>query len=146
MRIVEVNPAEHIDSVHALLRENWDETGFDFDLQPDAEAYRRAAAAGVLFALAAYDGDQVVGYSTAFVTPHHFNPSLIVAHTDALFVSKPYRAGTAGGRLLAETERVAKARGAHRICWHTRAGTTLADTLARRPGYTPVDVIVQKEL
>lgn len=146
MRIAEVNIAEHVDRCLALLDENWAETGFDFPLDPDRRQYIAAQEAGILFALAAFDGEEVVGYSTAFVSPHHFNPAVVMCHSDALFVARSHRDSSAGARLIAETERVARERGAHRMLWHTRAGTALADVLSSRPAYQPADVVVVKDL
>lgn len=146
MRVIEVQIAEYIDEVVALLRDNWDETGFDFPLEPDVSAYVHLQSLGAVFALAAFEAEQIIGYSTAFIAPHHFNPDVVMCHTDALFVAKAHRGGSAGARLIAATEDVARARGAHRICWHTRAGTALADVLSRRPGYRAADVVVVKEL
>lgn len=62
-----VNPADWIDAIRALLADNWAETGFDFELAPDVARYGALHDAGALFALAALDGDEVVGYCTAVV-------------------------------------------------------------------------------
>jgi GNAT superfamily N-acetyltransferase len=143
--IREIQAAEHIGQVQDLLAENWAETGFDFELQPDVETVQRLQAAGLLFVLAAFDGHEMVGYSSAMVAPHTYNPALIFCNSDALFVRRAWRPRGVGARLIIETERVAAARGAVRMLWHTRAGTPLAAALERR-GYQPADVIVMKEI
>jgi GNAT superfamily N-acetyltransferase len=145
LAIREIQAADHIGNVQDLLAENWAETGFDFDLRPDVEMVRRLQDAGLLFVLGAFDGDTLVGYSSAMVSPHTYNPSIICCNSDALFVLRPWRKTSVGARLIAETERVAAARGAVRMLWHTRAGTPLAAALERR-GYAPADVIVMKEI
>lgn len=144
MRIEEIEPGTIYQALD-LLGQNWGETGFDFTLQPDLSLYERMADAGLLIALGAFEGDALVGYSTAFCSPHHFNPDIVFCHSDALFVLPEHRAGGAGARLIVATETAAKARGAHRICWHTRAGTSLAAVLERR-GYRPADIIVTRSL
>ncbi|SDC69463.1 Acetyltransferase (GNAT) family protein [Massilia sp. PDC64] len=143
--IREIQAAEHIGKVQHLLAENWAETGFDFDLRPDIEMMRRLQDAGLMFVLAAFDGDEMVGYSSALISPHTYNPAIVCCNSDALFVHRAWRKTSAGARLIAETERVAAEKGASRMLWHTRAGTPLAASLERR-GYTPADVIVMKEI
>jgi predicted GNAT superfamily acetyltransferase len=143
--IREIQAAEHIGKVQHLLAENWAETGFDFDLCPDVEMVRRLQDAGLMFVLGAFDGDELIGYSSALVSPHTYNPAIICCNSDALFVRRAWRKTTIGARLIVETERVAASRGAVRMLWHTRAGTPLAAALARR-GYSPADVIVMKEI
>ncbi len=146
VRIVEISVSEHIGQAGELLREHWAETGFDFELAPDIALLTRMEAAGVFFVVAAFDDDdKIVGYSAAFVTPHHFNPAVVVCSTTALFVLKAYRERSVGAKLIRETERIAKVRGAHRITWNTRAGTGLAQALATR-GYQTADVLAMKVL
>ncbi len=140
-----VNPADWIDAIRSLLADNWAETGFDFELAPDVARYGALHDAGALFALAALDGDEVVGYCTAVVGAHLFNPAVLVASHDALFVARKWRGGTVAARLIAAAEAEAKRRGASRFCWHTRAGTGMAAMLERR-GYRPADVVVFKEI
>ncbi|MFJ1253413.1 GNAT family N-acetyltransferase [Cupriavidus sp. CuC1] len=144
-RIAIVNPAEWIPRIGDLLAANWAETGFDFPFAPDVEGYGRAFDAGLVFAVAALDGESVVGYCTVVVTPHPHNPAVLIAGNDALFVDPAYRNGLTTGRLLKAVEAEAKARGAVRMLWHCRAGTPLADMLTRH-GYAPVDIVVMKEL
>lgn len=144
-RIAIVNPAEWIPQIGDLLAANWAETGFDFPFAPDVAAYQRLYDAGLVFAVAALDGDSVVGYCTVVITPHPHNPTHIVAANDALFVAPAYRNGLTAGRLLKTVEAEAKRRGAARMLWHCRAGTDLADMLVRH-GYAPIDIVVMKEL
>lgn len=144
-RIALVRIADYADCVRELFAANWAETGFDFELAPDIGQYQALQDAGALFALAAWRGADIVGYSSAFVQPHLFNPAVVCCASDALFVHPALRAGTLGARLMMSTEAEARRRGASRMLWHTRAGTPLAKTLLRR-GYQPADVIVMKEI
>lgn len=140
-----VNPAGWIARAEPLMRANWAETGFDFDFAPDVDAYQRMHDAGLMFAIAALDGEDLIGYCTAVVGAHLFNPAVLVASHDALFVARKWRGGTVAARLIAAAEAEAKRRGASRFCWHTRAGTGMAAMLERR-GYRPADVVVFKEI
>jgi GNAT superfamily N-acetyltransferase len=141
--IREIEAADHIDGVMDMLRENWAETGFDFELRPNVDLVRLLQQRGVMFVLVAFDGEQLVGYSSAVLGPHVFNPDILTCESSALFVLPAWRKTSAGARLIAATEQAAKARGANRMLWHTRAGTPLAATLERR-GYQPADVTVMK--
>lgn len=144
VRIVFVNPAECIPNIMQLLRDNWAETGFDFDFNPNLEAYQRLYDAGLLFALVAFDGDEVIGYCAMTVIQHLHNPDVVFASNDALYVRPDHR-GITSVRLIQAAEKEAKQRGASRFLWHTRAGTPMAAMLERR-GYKPVDITVMKEL
>ena len=144
IRIELVDPAKYMSSIKELMNENWAETGFDFEFNPSVEMYQKAVDAGVMFALAAIDGEQIVGYCTMLVGPHMHNQDIIAASNDALYVTKAYR-GMTSARLIKAAEEEAKRRGAIRVMWHTRAGTGLAAMLERR-GYSPADVIVMKGL
>ena len=144
-RVKVVNPAEWIDKIRPLIQANWAETGFDFPFDPDVEAYGRLWDAGYAFAVAAFVGDEVVGYAVITVVPHPHNPAVIVAANDALFVAPAYRNGITSGRLILAAEAEAKRRGARKIVWHARAGTPLA-TMLQTDGYTPIDVCVGKDL
>lgn len=143
VRISIVQPIDYMHQVMELMRDNWAETGFDFEFAPSAEQYQRMVDWNAMFAVAAFDADEIVGYCTMVVTPHLHNPALIVASNDALFVAKPYRNGLTAGRLIKAAEAEAKHRGASRVLWHTRAGTGLASMLERR-GYQPADIVVMK--
>lgn len=145
MRIRIVSPVDHFDQIEALLRMNWTETGFDFPLEPDRAMYQRMSEAGVLFALAAFRGGEIVGYCTVIVSPHLFNPAVVIASNDALFVHPDHRRGTVSGRLIREAEDEARRRGASRFLWHCRAGTGLARML-KRHGYQPADDVVMRSL
>lgn len=124
--------ADNIDHMDALFSANWDETGFDFPLRLDKERYKQFEALGILVIVGAFEGDRVVGYSLASVLPHPFNPDVIFCNSDVLFVHRDYRHTSAGVRLMAETKREAKARGAHRIFWHARGNTEFARMLRKR--------------
>lgn len=128
-----------------LIRANWAETGFDFEAAPDFARYQAIQDAGALLTLAAFDGDTVVGYSTAYLSAHMFNPAVVCCLSEALFVADSHRKGSAPYKLIRATEQLAKARGAHRMMWCTRAGTAFAEMLKRR-GYADADVTVMKGL
>ena len=141
-----VKATDHLDDIVFLAEQNWSESGFDFPLKLSKELYGSFEECNALICLAAFDDDEnVVGYSTGLLMPHIFNPSIRVCQMHALFVQKDKRRSTLPGRLMLETERVSKDRGAQLLIWQTRAGTGLATTLAKR-GYTEIDVAMMKEI
>jgi GNAT superfamily N-acetyltransferase len=140
-----VNPVEYIPVIGDLLRANWAETGYGPAFDPDVGAYQRLHDAGLLFAVAAFEGATVIGYCTVVVTPYLHNPAITMAANDALFVDPAYRGGTVTARIMRAVENEARARGASEMMWHCRAGTDFAQTLTRH-GYTPLDVVVSKGL
>lgn len=145
VRVAIVNPADVITSMRDLVDANWQETGFDFEFDPDVETYRKLHDAGLMFAVAAFVDGCIVGYCSVAVMGHPHNPSVKVASNDALFVKAEYRNGLLPGRIITTAVQEAKQRGASRFTWHCRAGTDFADMLLRH-GYKPVDIVVMKEI
>lgn len=145
IQVRESRIADYIDKTSELMQANWDETGFDFPLNLNKEMYVRFEQMGILVVIGAFDGDEVVGYSIASVLPHPYNPEIACCNSDCLFLRKDYRHTNAGARLVLETERVAKQRGAHRMLWHARGDTEFVDVLLKR-NYEVADVILMKRL
>lgn len=78
---------------------------------PQFATYRQIEAAGLLFALGAFAGDDLVGFALVLISDlPHFGKR--VAVTESLFVAAAARKGGAGVRLLAAVEQGAKERGA----------------------------------
>lgn len=143
-----IRPVDVVESItkhRDLMLENWRETGFKFEFDPSLEAAERMQEKGIMFALGAFDGDQMIGYSTAMIAPHWFNPSQVWCMSDALFVKRDYRGGLTSGKLILATEAEAKKRGATAMLWHTRAGTSLSEAFEAR-GYYPADYVMMKGL
>lgn len=143
--IREIRAAEFITPFMEMLRENWEETGFDFELVPDIEMIDQLQAMSMLFVLGAFADDTLVGYSSAMIGPHTYNRNVVMCNSDALFVRKLWRPSSIGARLIKATEQLAADRGACRMLWHTRAGTPFANTLLKH-GYEAADVIVMKRI
>lgn len=145
VQVREGSLADNIDAMDALFSANWAETGFDFPLKLDKERYKQFEALGILVIIGAFDGDRVVGYSLASVLPHPFNPEMVFCNSDVMFLLSEYRNTTAGARLIAETKRVAKARGASKIFWHARGDSKFADMLRNR-GHHLADEVFMEDL
>jgi GNAT superfamily N-acetyltransferase len=137
--------AESFDAALPLMQANWRETGDAFEFQPSREFYAHCEEKGLMFAMGAFIGNELVGYAVVAVTPHPFNPAVRMASCNPLYVAPQYRCGVLPGRLMLGAEREARERGAHKVYWHMRAGTKAADMLAEH-GYECVDNVFAKEL
>jgi len=145
--ITEERCVDLIEQLWPLLVEHREELTSNkalMQLAPDRERYRRAEEAGMLFGLIARENGKPVGYSVNFIGPHLHYSALSYAQNDLLFVTKDHR-GTAGLRLIRETERVAKAKGAQMVIWHAKPGTQL-EQLMPKLGYRVQDVMFSREI
>lgn len=145
MPVREVDIAEYFDAALPLMREHWRETGFGFEFNPSRELYERGQAGGYIFALGAFICEELVGYASAICAPHPFNPAVIVASTDTLYVVPQYRGTVLPGRLMHAVREAARTRGARFVLWHTRAGTPLASVLEAH-GCEMADTVMMEEL
>jgi len=137
--------SEHVPSIGHLLDAHFKELAFDFPMALSAEMYQSMENAGVLFSLAAFVDEQIVGYCTVAVLPYPFNPSIRFAHHDLLYVAQEHRNTGLGKALILRAEQEAKSLGVHRMSWGTHFGTLLTDQMISH-GYAPIDVVVIKEL
>lgn len=149
LSIALVSVADHIDSVSALLAENWQESGLAEDglaISPDLEAYRLLDAAGSLFCLAVLDdAGEIVGYSMNLVTRHAHASSLVFCANDVIFIRRGNRHSRAGLLLIRATEDEARRRGATLMVWGAKPETAFA-ALIDRLGYRPREISFVKTL
>ncbi len=144
----EVEAGALLDQAQQLFAAHWDEIALNkgmMVLKPDAERYQALEASGVLFALSAYVGDRLIGYSVNFLMRHLHYADLVYAQNDLLFIDKDYRASRAGLALIRATEAHAKAKGAQMLIWHAKPGTAL-EALLPRMGYGVQDIMFSKEV
>jgi len=131
----------------ALMREHWQETESWIEGEgpvPAVEIYHAMESTGVLIVLGAFDGDTIVGYVTATVSPHpHY--SFLVAQHDLLYLDPAYRRGRTGLRLMLEIEIIAKARGARWMGWTAKPGSQF-DALLSRRGYAVEETVYKRVL
>lgn len=140
--------ADVIDLSTALQQEHWEEIARNKHLMvlaPDVNKYRAIEQAGKLFAVLAYDGDEMVGYSVNILDNNLHYRDLVQAQNDVLFVKQSHRAGRLFMRLREATLRMAAARGARLMLWHAKQETPLADILPRL-GCKVQDIIYSEEL
>lgn len=145
MKIEPFDVGSSILSITELMRENWEETGYDHEFNPNADAYSKLQSSGYIIAFGAYVDGSMIGYASALISRELHNPEIVSCMSDALFVSKKYRNTSAGGRLILAIEAEARRRGATQIQWGAKPGSTLQRTLAKR-NYSASDVMMLKEL
>lgn len=134
----------------ALLREHWEEVAklkHLFVLNPDWQAYEEFESSGLLLALAAWEGDKLVGYSANVIHKNRHYRDVAMCQNDVLFVASSHRGTSTGIRLMRETERMAKERGAQVVLWHAKPNSTLDRMLGREgSAYHVQDIIYAREV
>lgn len=141
-----ISVMQYMPQLRELSRQHWEETESSISSGPDIveASYQALEDAGATVAFAAFDGDEIVGYSCAFIAPHiHYG--FLYAHHDVLFVRKELRGGPIGVRLIRKTEQAAAERQAKWIFWHAKPNSTF-DTLLPRMGYSLEEYVYKKEL
>jgi GNAT superfamily N-acetyltransferase len=114
-------------------------------IKPYYDVYRSLEEKGDLIILEAFEGEELIGYSVNFITPHWHYADLIVCVNDLLYVEDKYRNHKAGLALMLETEKAAKESGAKIMSWHAKEKTALAEILKKKE-YKIQDIIFNKVL
>ena len=78
----------------------------EFPYEPNYEAYKKCANAGVLRCITCRADGELIGYIIFFVTPHLHYKSCMTATEDIYFLKKEYRKGRIGIRLFQYAEKV----------------------------------------
>lgn len=131
--VTEEHPLVVKDELEQLLKDHWVEVAKNKQLMvldPDWDRYQELTDNESMFSLVLRKDGVVVGYSATFIGPHIHYRNLTVASNDVLYVA-PHSRGTAALRLMAETVRVARSRGAKLMLWHAKPGTSLDHMLSR---------------
>ena len=94
-------------------------------------------AHGALVCVGAFDGDALVGYAVALLSPN-FHYRMTTAAHDVLFLHRDYRKPRMALRLIDAVEAECKARGAQLMVWHAPIGGAFERILKTRanPIYT----------
>ena len=146
--IHEISYEAGLKDVGELLKQHWHEVAKNkgiMILKPDTPRYLAMEKANMLLILAAYEHGQMVGYSLNIVGNHLHYADLVYAHNDLLFLHKDYRNTPIGLKLIRQTEKAAKERGARLMLWHAKEGTSL-DKIMPRLKYNVQDIMYSKEL
>ena len=111
-----------VDEFEKLFPEHYEELCVtkEFPYEPDYEAYKRMATAGMLRCITCRNDEQLIGYIIFIIGPHLHYKSCLTASEDLYFVKKEFRKGRVGIMLFKYAEKVLKERGVQRIIMHTK--------------------------
>jgi GNAT superfamily N-acetyltransferase len=131
-----------------LLNWHWQEIANDKDRIPldvNFEAYKKLDSEGKIVILTARDDKRLIGYSIFFLvrSPHY--KGTLVGMNDVLYLDPEYRRGSAGSRLIAESERVMREMGVVKITWHVKLVNGLQRILEAK-GYKVDEIMMGKVL
>lgn len=148
IELIEINASDWLEQAESLMLEHWSEvaeaTGVPKPVM-DAEYLASMEVDGMLFTVGAFVGEGLVGYSMNSIGRTINFDNLIIMENQGIFIKKQYRGSLSGIRLIKESERIGKERGATRAKWHTYQNTR-ASALFDSLGYKSFDIIYTKEL
>ena len=141
------NVDEILTKAPGLMRSHWEEImGFDGPpLNIDELRYKALEKAEALLCLAAWNGDELVGYSVTIVATDLKSQETLIARNEALFVSEAFRNVRVGGALMKQTAKEAKKMGARHVLWHSKFNSDLSQILMKRE-YPIQEVVFRQEL
>jgi GNAT superfamily N-acetyltransferase len=97
------------------------------------------------FGLFAYYEDIIVGYSVNYIAPNMHSRGFFTCNNDVLYVDPLFRDTSLGLKLMKQTEKAGKNKGANLMVWNAPTNTSLVKILPRM-GYKPIEVVMCKEL
>lgn len=142
-----ITVAEFFEKAWPLLVAHREELTTNKDLmvlKPARPVYDAIEQVGCLLVLAAYDGDEMVGYSANILAPNMHYADVFQCQNDVLFTT-PSARGRTGLDLIAATEKAARESGCQVVLWHAKPGTAL-DKLMQAKGVRVQDIVYMKEL
>ena len=149
LTVREVRATDILAEAQPLMIEHWEEvakaTGTP---EPRIDPVQLATLedAGATVTLGVFDdAGKLVGYSLNLIGPPIDFAGMLVMQNEGIFIRKEHRCSVAV-RLIAESERIAKERGATRALWHTYMDSRADALFSRLPGYKVYDRPYSKEL
>jgi GNAT superfamily N-acetyltransferase len=139
---------EKVPMLQDMFKDHWDELAKNKQLmvlKPFMEAYENMEAAGKLLSIFVYDDSEIVGYSINIITPHLHYADVIMGANDIFFLSKDYRKGTLGLRLIKKTEEEMTLRGVNLVMWHAKENSEFSKILALKK-YNVQEIMYSKVL
>lgn len=146
--IREIRATEWIEQAWRLLEAHREELTTNkglMILKPDISTYEMLESKNALLSLGAFDGEEIVGYSVNILAHNLHYSDVMMCQNDVLYVREDKRQGPTGLKLIYETERLAKDRGADLMLWHAKPDTNLNDILPRL-AYRVQDVVYTRVL
>ena len=131
-----------------LLEKHWEEIALNKDkikLNPDWDIYADLEDAGVLKIFTARSDGKLVGYFVVFVKAHIHYKDHLFAYNDILFLSREYRKGYTGAKLIKFAEKCLKEDGVSVVVVNTKRHKP-SDVLLKWLGYKHIENIYSKVL
>jgi L-amino acid N-acyltransferase YncA len=129
-----------------LFPAHWKELALDKDqvpLDPDYNEYQRRHEAGMVMVVTAREDGTLAGYSVNFVAPGLHYRTCITLTTDIYWVRPDARGARMGLEMFALVEKLARARGVHRIFAGVKDHFSAA-WMFERLGFTKVETYYAK--
>ena len=137
-----------VKDIEPLLKEDWDEIEHQKTkrvLNPDWDVYTNLEALGILKIFTARSSGVLVGYVSCFLLPDIHSKGVVSANFEIIFVTKEFRKGSVGIRLLQFAEACVQEDGAD-FCYATTTNRNSASKLMERLGYTAIETKFEKGL
>ncbi|MFM7011989.1 MAG: GNAT family N-acetyltransferase [Betaproteobacteria bacterium] len=116
-----------------------------FGAKPDLAIYAKLEAAGLVRTVGAFCEDELVGMCVVLASSVPHFAGRVIASTETLFVSKPYRASKAGKMLISAAESIALEVGASGLYITAPVGGRL-ESLMPHVGYSQTNTIFYRGL
>jgi len=148
IELIEIRLSDWLVEAQPLFIEHWQEVAEATGVPKpslDIEYLEQAEESGSMFTVGAFINEVLIGYSVNSIGKTFNFDTLTIMDNEGIFIKKQYRDMLGGIRLIEESEKLAKERGATRAKWHTYTGTRAA-ALFDSLGYKPYDIIYTKEL
>lgn len=129
------------DGFDELVSEYMSESGNPFlPKNPDPDYYRQLEEKGGLSVIGVFSDNRLVGFGSFILTvvPHY---STVTASVESVFLSKPYRWGSNGLKLLDSIRNLAESKGAVGIYWGCRCGSRLEKLFERQSRFTRMNTV-----
>lgn len=143
IEIIDGRPDVLIPIVIDLCKASFDEVDAGYPFNIDVASYKIAHDAGQHRMFVAREGADYVGLISFFVTPEYFNPSIVNAYLDCVYVLPSKRGGTLFNRLVKVAKGAARDMGAMNFTYVLPA--KFADVFTKR-GHVLDEVTFKEEL
>lgn len=129
-----------------LVSEYMTESGNPFlPKNPNPDYYRELEEKAGFSVIGVFDADRLVGFGSFVLTvvPHY---STVTASVESVFLSKAYRRGAEGLRLVRALSALAKIKGASGIYWGCRSGSRLEKIFESRSRFKKMNTVFYEAL
>ena len=139
---------ENIKEMRELFKPHWEEIATNKqsrNLNVNEDLFFLLEETKKLLTIGAFIDNKLIGYSVNIITPDTHDKTKIFCNNDALYVSKEYRKGNIGIKLIKKTETIASTMGLYGVLWHAKPNSSL-DKLLEKLNYSIKDFLYMKEV